>query len=452
MAAKKNTIKLPPQHIEAEQSVLGALMIDKDAIIKVSDILHAVDFYKPEHQKIYAAVVDLFEKRQPIDLLSVTTRLKEKDDYAKVGGSGYLTELINGVPTASHIAHYAKIVREKRVLRDLIAASSEIADTAFSPTEDIEQTLDAVEQRIFSISQRSLPKKFVYLPEELSLAYERIEKMQDLDGGVRGIRTGFGKLDHLLLGLQPSDLVVLGARPSLGKTSFALDIARHAAVKEGKIVGVFSLEMSKDQIIDRIIAAESQVPLWRIRAGKIKEDMHFRFLQEALDRLSRATIYIDDAAAPNIMQIRSMARRLQIEHGMDLLIVDYLQLITPREGRELSMVQQVTEISRSLKSLARELNVPVLALSQLSRGIEQRGGRPKLSDLRESGSIEQDADVVLFLHKEGDPAKQENVMEVIVAKHRNGATGVADLVFNSEYATFLNPPDPGYTNPAAALA
>jgi len=452
MAVKRNTIKLPPQNIEAEQSVLGALVIDANALLKVVDVLKAEDFYKPEHQKIYAAIVDLFEAHNPIDILSVTNRLKEKDTYGAAGGSSYLAQLVESVPTAAHVAHYAQIVREKRVLRDLITASSEIADSAFSPTEDMEQMLDTVEQRIFSISQRSSQKKLGYLPDRLPEYIEEFEKRQSPDAALRGIQTGFGKLDNLLLGMQPSDFIVLGARPSVGKTSFALDVARHAAIKSGKTVGVFSLEMSEGQIFDRLVAAESHVPLWRIRAGRVKEDAHFRFLQETFDRLSRAKIYIDDTAAPNVMQIRSMARRLQIEQGLDFLIIDYLQLITPREGREMNMVQQVTEISRNLKSLARELNVPVLALSQLSRGIEQRGGSPKLSDLRESGSIEQDADVVLFLHKEADPNKQENIVQIIVAKHRNGATGVAELVFEQDYATFLNPSGPGYASDSVSAS
>lgn len=445
MAIKKTTLKLPPQHIEAEQSVLGALMIDKDAIIKISDGLRADDFYKPEHLKIYGAILDLFEKHQPIDLLSVTTRLKERDDYQSIGGSSYLIELVNGVPSASHVAHYAKIVREKRVLRDLIGASAEITELAFQPDDDVERLVDMAERRILAIAQKSLPRKFIAVPDELQGAYERIEKMHAREHTLRGVATGFEKLDEILSGLQPSDLIVLGSRPSLGKTSLALDIARHAAVAHGKIVGIFSLEMSKEQVIDRVIATEARVPLWRLRSGRITDDSSFTLIQAALDRLSRASIYIDDTPSPNILQMRAMARRLQAERGLDLVIVDYLQLVTPREGREMNMVQQITEISHGLKSLARELNVPVLALSQLSRAVDQRDVKiPRLSDLRESGSIEQDADVVLFIYRkdrdrEGAPPEEQNISDIIIAKHRNGALGTVRLVFNQELVSFMNP-------------
>lgn len=440
--AKKSQIKIPPQDLEVEQSVLGALLIDKNAIIKVADILTSKDFYSPIHERIFEAIIDLYEKHQPIDILSLTTKLKEKDLLKDIGGSGYLAELTNKVPTASHVDHYAKVVKEKKILRDIINASSEIAEEAFDAEKNVEDLLDKIEQKILTISQKSLSKNFVPAREELKLAYERIEKLHQGKGALRGVPTGFPELDNILSGLQNSDLVILGARPSLGKTTLALDIARSAALKTGLTVGIFSLEMSREQVIDRLIAAESQVPLWKLRTGRISEDIEFEMIQNSLDRLSRVNIFIDDTPSPNILQMRSMARRLQVEHGLSLLIVDYLQLIAPRNGGSDNMVQQITEVSRGLKGLARELNVPVLAVSQLSRAVDQRDSKiPRLSDLRESGSIEQDADVVIFIYRK-DRDKQEilpdeqNIAQINIAKHRNGPLGSFNLRFDPERVTF----------------
>ncbi len=434
--------KLPPQNLEAEQAVLGSILIDKNAIFRVSDRLMSDDFYAPAHEKIYEAILELFDKHQPIDIMSLTNRLKEKGILADVGGSTYLAELTNQVTTASHLDHYAKIVREKKVLRDLIEASSQISEDAFEPTKEVDDILDGIEQKILAISQKSSPQNFVHIRDELKPAYDRIEKLHQGKGALRGVPTGFTELDNLLSGLQASDLIVLGARPSLGKTSFALDIARHASLNAKIPVGVFSLEMSREQVIDRFIAAESQVPLWKLRTGRITNDVEFEMMQAALDRLSQANIFIDDTPSPNIIQMRSMARRLQIEHGLGLLIVDYLQLIMPRIGTE-SMVQQVTEISRGLKSLARELKVPVLAVSQLSRAVDQRDHKiPRLSDLRESGSIEQDADVVLFIYRkdrdrhDAAATEEQNMAEIIIAKHRNGPIGSVKLRFDPDRVVF----------------
>lgn len=436
-------LKIPPQNLEAEESVLGALMLDQEAIIKVNDVLAPADFYKPAHRQIYEAVLKLFEKHQPIDILSVTSRLKEDDRLQTIGGSAYLTKLIESVPTVSHINYYARIVREKRILRDLINASGEIAEDAFNYADDLEKLLDGIEQKIFAISQQSIGQQFVKIKDELGAAYERIEKMHGGDGGMRGVGTGFDGLDNYLSGLQRSDLILVGARPSLGKTSFALDIARNVAIKERQSVGIFSLEMSREQVIDRLIAAESQVDLWRLRTGRLTDDVEFELIQSGLDVLSQAPIFIDDAPAPNILQMRSMARRLQLEYGLGLLIVDYLQLIMPHTRSD-NMVQQVTEISRSLKALARELNVPVLALSQLSRAVDQREHRvPRLSDLRESGSLEQDSDVVLFIYrpdreKQNPAPEEQGTAEIIIAKHRNGPLGTVKLKFDPEKASFRN--------------
>lgn len=434
-------LKLPPQNLEAEESILGALMIDKDAIFKITDVIQAADFYKPANARIFETILKLFEKHEPIDILSVTNKLNEANLFAEVGGNSYLTHLIEMVPSSSHISHYAKIVHEKKILRDLINASAEIGEQAFNPSDDIENVLDTIEQKIFAISQRSITHRFVIIKDELHAAYERIEKLHEGQGRLRGVSTGFDDLDGYLSGLQKSDLIIIGARPSVGKTSLALDIARNCALREQKPVGVFSLEMSREQVIDRLIAAESHVPFWKLRTGRLSDDVEFEMVQAGLDNLSRAPIYIDDTPSPNILQMRSMARRLQSESGLALLIIDYLQLIQPRTTSD-NMVQQITEISRGLKGLSRELNVPVLALAQLSRAVEQRESKiPRLSDLRDSGSIEQDADVVLFIYRadqwKSNPSPEEqNTAEIIIAKHRNGPLGTVKLKFDQEKVCF----------------
>jgi replicative DNA helicase len=434
-------LKLPPQNLEAEQSVLGALMLDKNAIINVADILRAEDFYKPAHGKIYEAILKLYEKNDPIDILSVTDKLKNDNTLKEIGGASYLSSLIESVPTAAHIEHYAQIVKEKKVLRDLIKTSAEITESAMEPADNIEILLDAIEQKIFSISQRSFGQKFIKLKDELREAYERIEKLHQGEGNLRGVPSGFPEIDNILSGFQKSDFIVVGARPSLGKTALVLDIARHAAIKEKLPVGIFSIEMSREQIVDRFIAAEAQIPLWELRTGRLKKEEDFELIQYALDQLSQAPLFIDDTPSPTVLQMRSMARRLQTEHGLSLVIVDYLQLIQPRTHSD-NLVQQVTELSRSLKAMAKELNVPVIAVSQLSRDVEKREiKRPRLADLRESGSIEQDADVVLFIcRKDKDRLSQnieeENTAEIIVAKHRNGPIGTVKLNFDQEKASF----------------
>jgi replicative DNA helicase len=442
---KASELKIPPQDLEAEQSVLGALMIDKDSIFSVADTLTPDDFYKKAHAEIYQAVLRLWERHEPIDILSVTSELKRTDQLKDVGGSTYLTELINSVPTSSHIAHYAKIIREKRVLRDLINVSANIAESAFSPDDDLDVMLDGIEQKIFSISEKSLSRNFVSIKEDLKEAYDRIEKLHQGDADrLRGVPTGFTGLDNLLSGLQRSDLIIIGARPSQGKTAFTLDIARNAAMKYGHTVGFFSLEMSREQVTDRLIASEAAVDLWKLRTGRLRDDEEFQMIQAALDKLSRAPIFIDDTPSPTIIEMRAMARRLQAEQKhLDLLVVDYLQLVEPRVRHD-SVVQQVTEVSRGLKGLARELNVPVIAVSQLSREVDKRDVKiPKLSDLRESGSIEQDADVVLFLyHKNKDrmdlPEEEQNIIEIIVSKHRNGPLGSVPLYFDKQRVSFQN--------------
>ncbi len=440
---KQPNLKLPPQNLEAENSVLGALMIDKNSIIQIADNISAIDFYHPGNAKIYEAIFHLYEKHQPIDISTVANELKERGSLKDIGGLTYLSNLVDSVTTASNIVHYAQNVKEKKILRDMIRASAEIAEQAFNPDGDLEQAMDSIEQKIFSISQRSVPQKFIHVKEGLPKAYERMERLHSGEKILGGLSTGFHGLDNKLSGLRNSDLIILGARPSLGKTSLALDIARHVGIRENQPVGIFSLEMSKDQIIDRLISAESEVSLWKLRTGKQMDETDFQLVQEALDKLSKAPIFVDDTASPNILQMRSMARRLQAEHGLSLLIVDYLQLIQPRTHSD-NMVHQITEISRNLKALSRELNVPILALSQLSRGVEQRDSKvPRLADLRESGSIEQDADIVLLLYREdktkANPSPEEqNIAQVIIAKHRNGPLGAVDLRFDQEKASFKN--------------
>lgn len=436
--------KLPPQNIEAERSLLGSLMLDKNAIVKVVDFLEPHDFYKETHKEIYQAMQELFSRSEPVDLLSVSSRLKEREKLEAIGANAYLTELINSVPTAFHVFNYAKIVQKKRILRDLISASYEIGTLGYDEAEDPDVLLDEAEKKIFSIAQKSLNQNFIVVKDMLGEAFDRLDQLSKHEGSFRGLPTSFTDLDNILAGLQKSDLIVLASRPSLGKSSLAIDIARNVALNHKQPVGIFSLEMSKDQIVDRLISAQAGIDLWRLRTGKLRnqeDDNDFQKIQEALGELSEAPIYIDDAATANILQMRAMARRLQASKGLGLIIVDYLQLMEPRNAMT-SMVQQMTEVSRSLKSLARELNVPVLALSQLSRAVEQRTPQvPRLSDLRESGAIEQDADVVLFIHREEKyrpDTERKNIADIIVAKHRNGPVGKIELFFNERCATFRN--------------
>jgi len=435
--------KIPPQSIEAEQSLLGSLMLDKDAIIKVVDFLQARDFYKGIHQEIYAAMADIFGRGEPVDVLSVSTRLKEKEKLEVIGGNAYLTELINSIPTATHVFNYAKIVQKKRILRDMIEASHEIGLMGYAEDEDVEELLDQAERKIFSIAQKSLSQSFIPVGATLEEAFERIDRLSKHGGEMRGLPTGFTDLDNILAGLQKSDLVILASRPSVGKTALAVDIARNIANKTKLPVGLFSLEMSKDQVVDRLIASQAGVDLWKLRTGRLSNegpDNDFTKIQQALGVLAETPIYIDDSASTNILQMRALARRLQAAKGLGLIIVDYLQLMESR-NTQVNAVQQVTEISRSLKGLARELNIPVLAISQLSRSVEFRSPpRPRLSDLRESGSLEQDADVVLFIYREKEMGETvpSNIAEIIIAKHRNGPVGAVKLFFDSERVTYRN--------------
>lgn len=438
-----NLDRLPPQNLEAEMSVLGCLMLDKDAIIKIADTVITDDFYDNRHRIIYEGILELFEKNIAIDILTVTDLLTEKKQLETVGGASYLSTLVNTVPSAAHVTNYASIVRKKGTLRRLIHSATEITSMAYKEDGEVETILDQAEQRLFTVSQKHLKQNFIPITSILHQTFERIDELHRDRGKLRGIPTGFVDLDKLLGGLQKSDLIILAARPSMGKTSLALDIIRNVAVHSKIPVGIFSLEMSKDQLVDRLLAAQSDVSLGKIRTGLLNEH-DFELLGEAMGTLSEAPIFIDDAAGANIMEVRTKARRLQAENKLGLIVVDYLQLMTGHKNTSGdNRVQEVSEISRSLKILARELNVPVLALSQLSRGVENRPDKvPQLSDLRESGSIEQDADVVAFIYREdmykGKESRRPNVAEIHVKKHRNGPTGQVDLFFDSDKTTFKN--------------
>lgn len=439
--------KLPPQNLEAEASTLGALLIDKDAIIKVADLIEPNDFYKDAHGKIYAVMVELYETRTPIDILSLSSRLQEKGQLEAVGGHAYLSELANAVPTSSHVVSYAKIIQRKSTLRKLLQAAAEITSLGYQETEDTESILDEAERKLYSVSQKYYKQNFIPIRSVLSEAFDRIDELHKEAGRLRGLPTGFSDLDNLLAGLQKSDLIILAARPSVGKTTLALDIARSVATKQKLPVGIFSLEMSKEQLVDRLLCSEAGVDLWRMRTGRLSEsEDDFPRIGHAMGVLSEASIFIDDSATANVMEIRTKARRLQAEHGLGLVMVDYLQLM---EGRNTeNRVQEVAEITRGLKALARELNVPVLALSQLSRAVEMnKPAIPKLAHLRESGSIEQDADVVLFIyrksadknyHPDDIASEDRHVAEIHVAKHRNGPTGYVKLFFDENRVTFRN--------------
>lgn len=445
-----NIGRMPPQNIEAEQSLLGSLLIDKEAMVKIADLVGPQDFYKSNHGWIFEAMQDLYSKHEPIDILSVTNRLEEKKQIESIGGRSYLMQLSNAVPTSSHVAHYAGIVHKKATLRRLLEAASNIGELAYKEEEDLGVVLDKSEQHLFGVSHKYSKQAFVPIKNILEQAFDRIDELHREKGKLRGIPTGFASLDNYLSGLQKSDLVVLAARPSVGKTSLALDMARNAA-KAGYAVGIFSLEMSKEQLVDRLICTEAGIDLWKMRTGKLTDSSDdFTRIGNALGTLSEMPLYIDDSAASNILDIRTRARRLQMERGLDFIIVDYLQLLESRGGGGDydNRVQVVAEITRGLKAIARELNIPVLALSQLARAVEQsKPAIPKLAHLRESGSIEQDADVVMFIYRKAmdrnynvndlDP-KEKRIAEIHIAKHRNGPTGQIDLFFDEQRVCFRN--------------
>ncbi len=440
---KQDPLRIPPQTIETERALLGAIMVRPEGMAESLDVLAPEAFYSEKHRIIYRAMLALWGKNDPIDIESVRAALADQKQLESIGGIAYLGELVSEVPAASNARHYATQVQKKYMLRNLIDAGEYIAELGFDEVGELEETLDKAEKKIYEVTDMPSLTKFTSLRESLGKAWEHYAHLQEHQGEIRGVRTGFADLDNMLAGLQKSDLIILAARPSMGKTALALDIARQAAVKHGTTVGIFSLEMSSQQLVDRMIASEARVSAWDWRVGRIKENSEdFDRIREAYDRLAAAPIFIDDQAGNNILKMRAVARRLKRENGLGLLVIDYLQLMMPTTTRASdSMVQQVTEISRSLKVLARELDVPVLALSQLSRAVEARGGKPRLSDLRDSGSIEQDADVVMFIHREdmqqrSDTNERTNIAEILVEKHRNGPVGKVELMFNDKHANF----------------
>lgn len=434
--------KLPPQNLEAEQTVLGALLLDKEAIIKVADILLPDDFYKEDHALIYETDLELYEKRMPIDMITLTDALTKKKKLKQIGGAAYLATLVNCVSSAAHIAEHAQIVHQKAVLRRLISAAADITEMGFEEEKgnSIEEILDAAEQKLFAVSQKFIKQYFTSIRDALSTSFDRIDEIHKHKGKLRGVATGFEGLDNLLSGLQASDLIIIASRPSMGKSSLVLNIAANAAIHTKTPVGIFSLEMSKDQIVDRFLCSVSGVDSWKLRTGNLSDD-DFPKINYAMGILSEAPIYIDDSGLINVMEIRTKARRLQSEAGLGLLIVDYLQLMESK-GYVESRVQEISQISRQLKALARELNMPILAVSQLSRAVEARPDhRPQLADLRESGSIEQDADVVIFIYREDYYSKdssRKNIADILIRKHRNGPTGDMELYFKSECMKFLS--------------
>ena len=430
---KDVTGKIPPQNVEAEQSILGALLIDKDAIVKIAESLKYEHFYREQHAEIYNCILTLYEKRIPADIVTVTDELKRTDKYEVVGGTGYLSTLVNTVPTSAHIEHYAQLVKDRATKRSLISAAAKITEEAFKEDTEVKDLLDFSEQSLFGISQQNLRQNFVSLKEALVKSFDRLDELHKKGSGLRGLSTGFSDLDKKLSGMQNSNLLILAARPSVGKTTLAVNIAQHMATHEKIPVGLFSLEQSKDQLVDLMLASQADVDAWRITTGNLEEE-DFEKISEAMGELAEAPIYIDDTPGISIMEMRTKARRLQIESNLKLLIVDYLQLV---HGRYLdNRVQEVSEVSQALKNLARELDIPVIAISQLSRAVESRQTKiPQLADLRESGSIEQDADVVMFLYRE-DPEDVENVT-LSIAKHRNGPLGDINLKFVGEKRRFF---------------
>lgn len=436
-----NALRVPPHDLEMEHALLGALMLNQNAMYEVADIVSADSFYAGKHRVIFDAMLSLYGKGEPVDVVSVSAKLKERKQLADIGGNTYLSELTAAAASPGSARHYAQSVQSKFVLRSLIGAASEIGELGFAEDREIEEVLDEAQAAIFKVANSPMLQSFSSIKDELAEAWERLEHLQKHTGAMRGIPTGFSHLDSMLAGLQKSDLIILAARPSMGKTALALDIARQTAIKHGTAVGIFSLEMSSQQLVDRMLAAQAGVNSWRLRTGRISSDEEYDRLQRGLAELSEAPIYIDDKPSSTVLSMRSVARRLKMEKDLGLVIVDYLQLITPvhSKGSD-SMVQQVTEISRSLKAMARELDVPVLALSQLSRAIESRRGKPRLSDLRDSGSIEQDADVVMFIHRDdkmNDNSDRPGIAEIMIEKHRNGPTGKVDLRFDEEKTTFV---------------
>lgn len=434
--------RIPPQNVDAEASLLGSILIDSEALGQVADKVYEDDFYDERHRIVYGSMIRLYSAHRPIDLLTLSNELEEKKQLKLAGGSSYLTELTNSVPTSAHIEHYAEIVSQKATRRKLISAASEITKLGFGDDGEPAELLSRAEAEIFAVSQGNTKQELASIESILTESFDRLDELHKSKSKMRGIPTGFRDLDNILAGLQPSDLAILAARPSMGKSTLAMNIAHHVATKEQSSVLVFSLEMSKEQLVDRLLAAEAGIDAWNIRTGNLS-DKDFERLGQAMGSLSEASIFIDDTPMMTILEMRTKARREQQKRPLGLVIIDYLQLMSgsSRAGSD-NRVQEISEISRGLKALARELNVPVLALSQLSRSVESRHPQiPQLADLRESGSIEQDADVVAFIYREdyyNPETDRENITDIYIKKHRNGPTGKIELFFSPERLQFLS--------------
>ena len=436
--------KLPPQNVDAEVSLLGSILIKDEVITSVADKINGSDFYEKRHGIIYEHMLKLYEKHKPVDLLTLSSSLKDSDELEQVGGSSYLTELTNAVPTAAHGEHYADLVAEKSTRRKLIRASEDIVNLSFGDGESsVQEILEEAEKRLFAVSQHTTKQDLVSIEQILAEGFDRLDDLHKNKGQLRGVRSGWRDLDNKTAGLQKSDLIILAARPAMGKTAFVLNLAQNVAIHEKQAVLFFSLEMSKDQLVDRMLSSESGVDAWNIRTGNLSDE-DFEKLGHAMGELSEAPIYIDDTPGITVLEMRTKARREAQKHPLGLIVIDYLQLMSGGRsgGSEFNRVQEVSEISRSLKLIARELNVPVIALSQLSRSVESRHPQiPQLADLRESGSIEQDADIVAFLYREdyyNPETDRQHITDLILAKHRNGPTGRIELYFHPEKLKFLS--------------
>lgn len=433
--------RVPPQNVEAEQAVLGAILLDGEALVTVMERIKGDDFYKASHQRIFEAMVEISEQNEPIDLVTITSKLQDKQQINDAGGVSYLTELANAVPTAANVNYYAQIVEEKSILRRLIRTATQIVSSGFASSEDVGELLNDAEQRILEISNRRSTSGFVPIKDVLMEVFERVEFLFNHKGGTTGISSGFKDLDKMTSGFQKNDLIIVAARPSVGKTAFALNIAQNVGVRSKELVAIFSLEMSASQLVQRIICAEANVDANRMRTGFLQVD-DWEKMTMAISALSNAEIYIDDSPSLTVAEIRARCRRLKKESGLGLIIIDYLQLISGRGKSGENRQQEVSEISRTLKAIARELEVPVIALSQLSRGVEQRQDkRPMMSDLRESGSIEQDADIVAFLYRDDyydKESEKKDIIEIIIAKQRNGPVGTVELAFLKNFNKFVN--------------
>lgn len=433
--------KIPPQNIDAESSLLGAILIDSDAIVRVADSLDIHDFYEERHQRIYEAIKKLYEKHKPIDILTLSNQLKDDSFLDIVGGASYLTELTNYVPTAAHAEHYAEIISQKALRRRLIGASQDIVGLGYDESKSIQDLIEEAESQLFKVSQQHVKQDIASLEDILAESFERLDDLHKDKGKIRGVPTGLKDLDNILAGLQRSDLIIIAARPSMGKTAFALNLAHNIATQAAQPVLLFSLEMSKEQLVDRLLSMESGVDAWNIRTGNLS-DSDFEKIGHAMGTLSEAPIYIDDSPGITVSDLRTKARREQHQRQLGAIVVDYLQLMSggSRFGSDFNRVQEISEISRGLKSIARELNVPVIALSQLSRSVESRSPQiPQLADLRESGSIEQDADVVAFIYREdyyNPETERKNITDIFIKKHRNGPTGGVELYFDREKQRF----------------